>query len=73
MSTIHCYPVKLMIADLIRVKSICSNTQFRRILNQFGYKLNFYKISRLMRTVRTANHYTVISLPYIQGTICDMN
>jgi hypothetical protein len=33
MSTVYCYPVKLMIADLIRAKSICSNTQFSHIIN----------------------------------------
>ena len=33
MSTVYCYSVKLTIADLIRAKSICSNTQFRHIIN----------------------------------------
>ena len=34
MLTIYCYPVKLTIADLIRAKSICSQTQFSHIINR---------------------------------------
>jgi hypothetical protein len=34
MPTIYCYPVKLTIADLIRAKSICSQTQFSHIINR---------------------------------------
>jgi hypothetical protein len=34
MPTVYCYPVKLTIADLIRVKSICSQTQFSHIINR---------------------------------------
>jgi hypothetical protein len=33
MPTVYCYPVKLTIADLIRAKSICSQTQFSNIIN----------------------------------------
>ena len=32
--TLYCYPVKLTIADLIRTKSICSETQFSHIINR---------------------------------------
>jgi hypothetical protein len=34
MPTVYCYPVKLTIADLIRAKSICSQTQFSNIINR---------------------------------------
>ena len=34
MPTVYCYPVKLAIADLIRAKSICSQTQFSHIINR---------------------------------------
>ncbi len=34
MPTVYCYPVKLTIADLIRAKSICSQTQFSHIAIQ---------------------------------------
>jgi hypothetical protein len=34
MPTVYCYPVKLTIADLIRAKSMCSQTQFSRIINR---------------------------------------
>jgi hypothetical protein len=34
MPTVYCYPVKLTIADLIRAKSICSQTQFSHIINR---------------------------------------
>jgi hypothetical protein len=34
MPTVYCYPVKLTIADLIRVKSICSQSQFSHIINR---------------------------------------
>jgi hypothetical protein len=33
-ATVYCYPVKLTIADLIRKKSICSQTQFSHIINR---------------------------------------
>ena len=34
MPTLYCYPVKLTIADLIRAKSICSQTQFSHNYNK---------------------------------------
>ena len=34
MPTVYCYLVKLTIADLIRAKSICSQTQFSHIINR---------------------------------------
>ncbi len=34
MPTVYCYPVKLTIADLIRAKSICSQTQFSHNYNK---------------------------------------
>ena len=34
MPTVYCYPVKLTIGDLIRAKSIYSQTQFSHIINQ---------------------------------------
>jgi hypothetical protein len=34
MPTVYCYPVKLTIADLIRAKSICSQTQFSHVINR---------------------------------------
>ena len=34
MPTVYCYPVKLTIADLIRAKSICSQTHFSHIIDR---------------------------------------
>ncbi len=34
MRTVYCYPVRLTIADLIRAKSICSQTQFMQPYNK---------------------------------------
>jgi hypothetical protein len=34
MPTVYCYPVKLTIADLIRAKSLCSQTQFSHSYNK---------------------------------------
>jgi hypothetical protein len=50
MPTVYCYPVKLTIADLIRAKSICSQTQFNHIINRLLTSLVrglYYEISDL--------------------------
>ena len=65
MPTVYCYPVKLSIADLIRVKSICSKTQFSHIINRLltslVRSLFFALTSLLRRSIHTKKSWSDIS------------
>jgi hypothetical protein len=65
MITVYCYPVKLTIADSIRAKSICPQTQFSHIINRLFTSLVrsvlwkirplFFAWTSLLRSVHTKN------------------
>jgi hypothetical protein len=54
MPTVYYYPVKLTIADLIRAKSICSQTPFSHIINRL--------LTSLVRSACTVKYQTSVFL-----------
>ena len=62
MPTVYCYPVKLTIADLIRAKSICSQTQFSRIINRLLTSL----VRSVLCNIRPHFKGVTVNLSYTQ-------